>query len=158
MGFEKELEKAIKDLLQNIPFSVEEISIGFDEAGSDLWCSLSSSDSRHLIGRDGETLGSLTHLLKKILDKRLRDSGLENANFILDINGYQKKRISDLRARAHMLAERARFFKSSVEAPPMSSFDRRIIHDHLTGCEDLRTESSGVGRDRKVVIYYEKPS
>jgi len=158
MGFEKELEKTIQDLLKTTPFYVEEIKISTQEGDSNIWCSITSSDSSHLIGKDGEALIALNFILKRILEKRLRDADLPYTDFMLDINGYQKKRVDSIKSHAHMLAERARFFKSSVEAPPMTSFERRIIHDHLSGQEDLKTESAGFGKDRKVVIFYQKPS
>ncbi len=73
---------------------------------------------------------------------------------VIDINGFQKKRIEAVRAIAHMMGERARYFKSSMEVDPMPAFERRIVHEFLANATDLKTESTGVGRDRRVVIKY----
>ena len=124
----------------------------FTEDGDTLWCSISTPDSRFLIGRDGEALRSLNHLVKKMAEKKIGEEALQNLQ--IDVNGYQKKHMDTIRATAHMLAERARYFKSNIEAEPMPAFERRIMHMFLEGEKDLRTESKGEGKDRKVVIMY----
>ena len=53
-----------------------------------------------------------------------------------------------------MMAERARYFKSSVEVDPMPAFERRIVHEFLSDAIDLKTESTGFGAKRRVVIKY----
>ena len=62
--------------------------------------------------------------------------------------------IENVRAIAHMMSERARYFKSNIEVDPMSSFDRRIVHEFLSDATDLKTESQGEGYSRRVVIKY----
>ena len=52
------------------------------------------------------------------------------------------------------MSERARYFKSNVEVDPMSSFERRIVHEFLATASDLKTESIGFGPSRRVVIKY----
>jgi spoIIIJ-associated protein len=157
MSFEKELEKVIRDLIESTPFSIDELVVDIDPDDG-VWCKISSSDSKHLIGRNGESLIALSGLVKKIMEKLSREKDLPQTEFILDVNGYQKKRIDSIKSRAHMLAERARYFKSSVEAPPMTAFERRIVHDHLSKQEDITTESTGEGRERKVVVFYKEDS
>ena len=53
-----------------------------------------------------------------------------------------------------MMSERARYFKSNIEVDPMSAFDRRIVHEFLSSATDLKTESTGTGYNRRVVIKY----
>ena len=117
---------------------------------------INTSDSRFLIGRDGEALQALNHIARKIVESGLvgDEEKMKEIEFIIDVNGYQKKRIENVKAIAHMMAERARFFKASVNLDPMSAYERRIIHTYLEGQPNLITESSGVGRDRHVVIKY----
>ncbi len=124
----------------------------FREDGDTLWCSISTPDSRFLIGRDGDALRSLNHLVKKMAEKKIGEEALMNLQ--IDVNGYQKQHMDTIRATAHMLAERARYFKSSIEAEPMPAFERRIMHMFLEDAKDIKTESKGEGKDRKVVIMY----
>ncbi len=62
--------------------------------------------------------------------------------------------MESIRAVAHMMSERARYFKSSVEIDPMPAFDRRVVHEFLAQAPDLKTESIGFGPTRRVVIKY----
>jgi len=80
--------------------------------------------------------------------------GEERISFFIDVNGYQKKRFENLKNIAHMMAERARYFKSNIEIDPMPAYERRIIHLFLEKNKDIKTESEGFGKDRRVVIKY----
>lgn len=144
------LRSKIEELISKTSFSIDSCDV-VDEDGT-LWCSIKTSDSKFLIGRDGEALRSFNHLVKKIVDKEL---GEENSpRIIVDVNGYQRKKMDNLKATAHMLAERARYFKSNIEADPMPSFERRVIHMYLENEKDIMTESKGEGRERRIVIKY----
>lgn len=105
-----------------------------------------------MIGRDGETLKSLNYLIQKMVEKD--KEGEERISFFIDVNGYQKKRFENLKNIAHMMAERARYFKSNIEIDPMPAYERRIIHLFLEKNKDIKTESEGFGKDRRVVIKY----
>ena len=120
--------------------------------GGLLWCLVETPDSSYMIGRDGETLRSLNHLVQKIVEKDLTEDRPQN--LFIDINGYQQKRFENLKNVAHMMAERARYFKSNIEIDPMPSYERRIIHMFLEGSKDIKTESEGYGAARRVVIKY----
>lgn len=123
----------------------------FSEEGGMLWCMIETPDSSFMIGRDGETLRSLNHLVQKIVEKGHEE---ERPSIFVDVNGYQKKRFDNLKNIAHMMAERARYFKSNIEIDPMPAFERRIIHMFLEGNKDIKTESEGYGPSRRVVIKY----
>lgn len=128
-------------------------NIEFDHTDNSLWCSISSPELGVLVGRDGEILSAINHLAKRIVEQNhLEDN--EVISVIVDINGFHKKRVENIKAVAHMMAERARYFKSNIEIDPMSSFDRRIIHEFLSAENDLKTESIGQGPTRRVVIKY----
>ncbi len=74
--------------------------------------------------------------------------------FLIDIGNFQQKRVENVKAVAHLMAERARYFKSNIEVDPMSAFERRIVHEFLADQTDLKTESVGIGPGRRVVIKY----
>jgi spoIIIJ-associated protein len=125
----------------------------FTEEGGILWCMIETPDSSFIIGRDGETLRSLNHLVQKIVEKGNITEERGQGVFI-DVNGYQKKRFENLKNIAHMMAERARYFKSNIEVDPMPAYERRIIHMFLEGEKNVKTESEGFGATRRVVIKY----
>lgn len=126
----------------------------FVEENGILWCAIETPDSNFIIGRDGETLRSLNHIVQKIVEKGIIEQEERGPSIFIDVNGYQKKRFENLKNIAHMMAERARYFKSNIEVDPMPSYERRIIHMFLEGAKNIKTESEGYGPTRRVVIKY----
>lgn len=144
------IKQTIDEVLQHTGCTISEYV--FTEEGGIYWCSLSTPDSRFFIGKDGETLRSFNHLVRKLVEKKFGET--VSAALFIDINGYQKKYFDGIRTTAHMLAERARYFKSTIEAEPMPAFERRIMHMFLENAKDIQTESKGEGKDRRLTIKY----
>ncbi len=154
------IQNLIKGLIEKTGVTVSEIVIT-PEGKNSIWFSVEVSEPHFFIGHDGEALYALNHLVRRIIeDKNLTPDPLlakergEESNILIDINGFQKKRIENIRAVAHMMGERARYFKSSIEVDPMSAFERRVVHEFLSDAADLKTESTGFGPSRRVVIKY----
>ncbi|MBP9714997.1 MAG: hypothetical protein KBD52_00705 [Candidatus Pacebacteria bacterium] len=160
-----EITNLIKELIEKIADLTNEVAV-FDEEHKDgtvtTWFKVEVKDPHVYIGRDGEALMALNHLARRIVESKIpreigdkeNTNGKNNFSFLIDINGHQKKKIESLHAMAHMMAERARYFKSSMEIDPMGAFERRIVHEFLSDARDLKTESEGVGPSRRVVIKY----
>jgi predicted RNA-binding protein Jag len=162
-----EIKNLIKELIEKTNIIVKEISITEDLPHS-TWFNLELNEPHFYINREGEGLFALNHIVRKIVEtKIISTSDLKETNkpdseekpktrhnVLIDINGFQKKRIDGVKAIAHMMAERARYFKSNIEVDPMSSFERRIVHEFLSNEDDLKTESTGFGLARRVVIKY----
>lgn len=147
---EELIKKVIEDIFTHTNCTISKYEVSLENGM--LWCMIDTPDSRFMIGREGETLRSLNHLVRKIIEK---SSGKEEiSNVFIDINGYQKKRFDSLKNIAHMMAERAKYFKSNIEVDPMPANERRIIHMFLEGIPDIKTESEGYGPERRVVIKY----
>ena len=148
------IKTTVEDIFKHLNCAIS--SVEFSDEGGILWCMITTPDSRFVIGRDGETLRSFNHLVRKIIEKASTEE--ESAKVFIDVNGYQKKRFDNLRTTAHMMAERARYFKSNIETEPMPAHERRIIHLFLEGAKDIKTESEGTGANRRVVIKYTENS
>jgi spoIIIJ-associated protein len=157
-----EIKNLIKEIIEKTNITVNEISI-VEENQNHTWFHVDVAEPHFYINRDGEGLYALNHIVRKMIENKLfslspkTGSGEDSENgpeILIDINGFQKKRIDAVRAVAHMMAERARYFKSNVEVDPMSAFERRIVHEFLANETDLKTESSGFGPTRRVVIKY----
>lgn len=145
-----QIKKIIEDIFTHTNCTISKCEFS-DDHGM-LWCMIDTPDSRFMIGRDGETLRSLNHIVRKMVEKNSSEE--EVAKIFIDVNGYQKKRFDNLKTIAHMMAERARYFKSNIEIDPMPAFERRIVHMFLEGAPDIKTESEGYGPNRRVVIKY----
>ena len=105
-----------------------------------------------LIGVGGENLKALNVLVKAVIEKQ---RGAEATKFLLDVNGYQIKRLGVLEQQAKVLAERARTFKTDVEMSPVNAYERMIIHNLFTRDPDITTESKGAGKQRRIVFRYQ---
>ncbi len=144
------IKKTIEQIFKHTGCTISNCE--FSEEDDMSWCTIETPDHKIMIGRDGETLRSLNHIIRKIIEK---DSGEDPVkNFFIDVNGYQKKRFENLKNIAYMMAERARYFKSNIEIDPMPAYERRIIHMFLEGSKNIETESDGYGNNRHIVIKY----
>ncbi len=162
------VETALKEVLTAM--GATHNGIQHEEIAGQSVFRVQSDDARALIGVHGDTVHALDHVVKKIVEKRLAktaESGLldqfapqtglelpEDHHFLVDVNDYRSKQIKDLQAKALMMAERARSFQYDVELSPMSAYERLIVHTTLSDAPNVKTESQGEGRSRRVVIRY----
>lgn len=153
---QQDFQKIIEELLTAGGFHFAEVNATVSDDDGAWWYEVSSNDSRHLIGREGEALEALNHLVRKVIEGKVTDSEAPLPIITIDINGFQKKKNENLKTIAHMMAERARFFKASVDVDPMSAYERKVIHTFLQNAKDIKTESVGTGRDRHIVISYKE--
>lgn len=139
----------IKELIQ-VTLSPEG-GVELDTNNTTIWLRVYEPKKVHS-KNESEVVGALNHLAKRIIEKVLGET--ETLDLLVDVNDFQKKKVENLKNIAHMMAERARYFKSNIEVDPMTAFERRIIHEFLAEAGDLKTESTGVGPNRRVVIKY----
>ncbi len=152
------VEPILKELLGAIGISYSGISRN-EIAGQTVF-SIQVDDARTLIGHGGETVHAIDYLVKKIVEQKQSKKAAADApaeegpHFLVDVNDYRAKQIKDLQTKALMMAERARSFQYDVELTPMSAYERLIIHTTLQDAPNIKTESQGEGRNRRVVIRY----
>ncbi len=91
-------------------------------------------------------LPSLDHLLGLLFRKH------KQAPFVLDVNYYRRERERLIAELARASAKKAMITKTDVELPPMNGYERRLVHMEITTHPELKTESVGEGKDRRVVI------
>lgn len=123
-----------------------------------IFLNMTTPEPQILIGKDGQTLMDIQHLLKRILGKILYkgdkgDNSAEEHIFIdFDINNYKQRKIEYLKELANGLANEVVLTKNEKILNPMSSYERRIIHLELSERKDVETKSIGEEPMRKVVI------
>ena len=153
----QEIKNLIKDLIEKTTVKLTDISVN-EDGPKNIWVSVQVGEPHLYLSSDAEGLHALNHLVHRIMEAKMpKDRKKEDPaglGVIIDINGFQKKHVDNIRAVAHMMGERARYFKSSIEVDPMSAFERRIVHEFLSEATDLKTESIGFGPSRRVVIKY----
>jgi len=119
-------------------------------ADGSLNIGISIGDGSLFIGEGGRNIKALEIVLRLIIKKQS-----ENISAVhLDINNYREFKNETLRELAKKAARRARFYKTPVTLEAMSAYDRRIIHTELAAHPDIKTESTGEGINRRVVVKY----
>lgn len=147
--------KAAVDYLREVIalMGVENVSFSAVQKGEATIIRLDGEKLGALIGRRGETMESLSYLASLVAN-RLEGDYIKLG---LDVAGYRDKRESDLTALAQRIGAKVRKTGRSFAMEPMNPYERRIIHSAISKMEDVRSESKGEGRDRRVVIYSTAP-
>jgi spoIIIJ-associated protein len=101
-----------------------------------------------LIGRRGETLSSLQHVVNRVFTNRTG----QHSKITIDVGGYVKRKHRLLVDRARKSAERVRKTGRDFDFEPLKASDRRIIHLAVSELNDMTTYTIGDGLLRKVVI------
>lgn len=141
-----ELQTIIENLVSMLGIETTNISIA---NGHRTVVAVTSPNSGTLIGPSGEHLRALNALARRLVEKKY---GEEAANFLIDVNGYHEQQMEAVRANARMLAQRARLFKHDVEMPPMSSYERLVVHELFAEDPEIETRSEGEGKFRHIVL------
>lgn len=115
----------------------------------DIYVELAGPDAVLLTDRGGEALRALEHVAARILGLEHEDQ--ERISF--DALGFKTTRAREMLLSASTAAEHVRLSGRPYIFPSMTSGERRMLHMALRNHSDLRTESSGEGRDRRVVAY-----
>jgi spoIIIJ-associated protein len=105
-------------------------------------------DGDVLIGKDGETLEALQHILRLAMAKRYK----QGLKVLIDINGYREKRKKTLTVMAKRMADRAKRTGRKLKTDPLNPYERRIIHTLFKHNKNITTKSEGEGHTKKVVI------
>ncbi|MBP5349424.1 MAG: Jag N-terminal domain-containing protein [Clostridia bacterium] len=117
---------------------------------------VSGEGASTLIGHHGDTLDSLQYLANLACAQVNSKGERDHSRVTIDIEGYRAKREEALRAVARRMAEKAKRTRRNVMLEPMSPYERRIIHDEVSGIEGVTTSSVGSDNNRRVVIFFER--
>ncbi|MBQ6846120.1 MAG: protein jag [Oscillospiraceae bacterium] len=106
-----------------------------------------------LIGRRGETLDALQHLVNLAVNRR----GEEKSRIMLDAENYRAKRSESLEKFAQRAAASVLKYKRNKALEPMNAYERHIVHVALQDMENISTSSVGNEPNRRVIINYTGP-
>ncbi len=101
-----------------------------------------------LIGRKGERLSALQHLVNLMLSRKLGAW----TRVLVDVEDYRGRRERQLREIATRAAEHVRESGKMIQLEPMPALERRWIHLALRGNPDVATQSIGEEPHRRVVV------
>ena len=101
-----------------------------------------------LIGRKGERLSALQHLVNLMLSRRMG----EWTRVLVDVEDYRGRRERQLVEVARRAAERVLSTGTMLQLEPMSALERRWIHIALRDVDGVATQSIGEEPQRRVVV------
>ena len=148
-GAVRRARAVIEEILSHLVDSPKVLDTGDSTDGGPIQLSLSGSDSGMIIGRRGQTLDALEHLVNRVV---FHDDTEHGVRVSLDVEGYRQRRQESLEQLALRLAAKARATGRFVTLNPMSPRDRRIVHLTLQSDPSVTTRSEGEGHYRKLVI------
>lgn len=146
-------ELAVKETIQYIneiskEMKIDDLIINEKREGKFIHLHLNSEKAALLIGKRGQTLNALENLTQLVANK------FSNSYIIikLDVGNYRERRRESLEQLAERMADKAVRTGHKVEFEPMSSFERKIIHNALSVRVDIETYSVGTDPNRYLVI------
>ena len=146
VSYHLEIKGVIETLLKKLNIPFEKIEVLEFESSLPKFV-IKSGDSGILIGHEGDHLKAISHIVRKIVFKK---RGL--SRFSIDINNYQEENIKKIKDLAISLSKAVKESGESAEMPPMSSYERMIVHTLFPSDSDVVTESVGERNERRIVI------
>lgn len=142
------LKDFVSEYLSRLGLEISSIEV---TTGHRTLVKVASPDSAKLIGPHGEHLKAINMIARRLVEAK---HGEEAASFLIDVNDYHEASLEKVRQNARMLAQRARLFKHDVELEPMSAYERLVVHELFAEDPEIKTESAGEGKMRRVILKY----
>ena len=143
---EAQVQEFLSGLLERMDIEAD-IAITAREGGG-LDVELSGKDMGAVIGRRGETLDAIQHLVNYALNR----GGEKHMHISVDAENYRSKREDSLVHLAEKMAAKTLKYKRSMALEPMNSYERHVIHTALQNYEGVTTSSIGTEPNRRVVV------
>lgn len=138
-------------------YVVEGVSaLGFEARVKPIWkddvinLKIESDRNPILIGKNGVSLQALNELVRIAVNNHFH----RRYRILLNVSDYKEEKYAKISSFAKRIAHEVQKSKTDASLDPMTSDERRVIHNALTGMPHIRTESAGTGRDRHVNIIY----
>lgn len=103
-----------------------------------------------VIGRRGETLDAVQHIVQLYVNKTFE----KFYKVRIDTEDYRAKREEALINLANGMAKRVLRTRKEIILEPMKAYERRIIHTALQGYNKIKTYSIGDEPNRKIIVAY----
>jgi spoIIIJ-associated protein len=144
---ETELETRVRVLVETVVGSMGvNARVEVHESDDDVLVSCSGGDLGLLIGKHGQTIDALQYVANAA---SFRSSGGKPVT--IDAAGYRERRRATLEAIALRAADQATRGER-VRLDPMTSVERRVVHERLKEIDGIETSSEGTEPNRCVVV------
>ncbi len=109
---------------------------------------VAGDDLGALIGRRGEKLASLQHIVNLIVGRKAG----QHHRISIDVENYRGRREEQLRDVADRAAKRVIQTGKIIQLEAMPAMERRVVHVALLENGKVRTQSVGVEPNRRIVV------
>jgi spoIIIJ-associated protein len=127
-----------------------DVTVKTELEDSVLKMTLNTSHNSVLIGKNGQTLQAINMMVRQAVGHKFK----KHYRLLVDINQYKNDKYEKLIKMAIRLAKDVSRSKVKAVLEPMSSDERRVIHNALSKFNHVKTESIGQGHKRQVIITY----
>lgn len=113
--------------------------------GHTLISIIAPEDAKFLIGRNGQNLQALNHIVRLVASS-------DREKIIVDVNDYRQQRANEIEQLVRATVTLVRSQQKPQGLGVMTAYERRIVHTHLASYTDVAGESVGQEPARSVVI------
>jgi spoIIIJ-associated protein len=142
-------KEILEELMRHIGFAVQ---VQVETGDTSRLNVVADPDGREalgsLIGRKGERLSALQHLVNLMLSRRMG----EWTRVLVDVEDYRGRRERQLRDLANRAAARVEETGKMIQLEPMPALERRWIHLALREHPQVATQSIGEEPNRRIVV------
>jgi len=124
-----------------------EVAVEVD--GIELEVTVTGSELGLLVGPGGRTLNAVQDLARVAAQRRLGD---HETRLRVDVAGYRQRREAALAAFARDVAGQVVTSGTARSLEPMTSADRKVVHDVLNEIDGVTTRSVGEDPDRRIIV------
>ncbi len=117
--------------------------------GIELEVTVTGSELGLLVGPGGRTLNAVQDLARVAAQRRLGD---HETRLRVDVAGYRERREAALGSFARDVAEQVLSSGTARSLEPMTSADRKVVHDVLNEIDGVTTRSVGEDPDRRIIV------
>lgn len=143
---EKKTVEYLKEILKSMEIKNVEINIESSDEGTKI--NFNGDNLGVAIGRKGETLDAIQHLVSLVANRGKEDY----IRITLNPGNYREKREEILKKLAKKSVDKAIKYNKNILLEAMNSYERRIIHNAVQEIEGVESWSIGENDHRRVCI------
>lgn len=137
------LMRFFKNLDQNVEINIEQSADNFKVM-------LNAENNAIIIGKNGQTLQAINTVVRGATNSKFK----RRFRVLVDINNYKGDRYDRIKTMVYRIAKTVQTTKVDAVLDPMPNDERRVIHQYLNEMKNIRTESEGEGKERRLRIIY----
>lgn len=141
------IEDYIETFFRNIDQSVH-VDVRYSDSMYRIF--VNAKNNAVVIGKDGSTLQSFTNVIRSATNSHFR----KNIKIVMDVNNYKANIYEKIESMTYRIAREVQESKIDATLDFMQSDERRVVHNYLSGMQNIKTESIGEGKERRLRIRY----